>query len=52
MSTMPGLIGLSMASKVICDLAQKPFESHEMDDVKYTAYQRLHFFGIIIKIDL
>ena len=45
MSTMPGLIGLSMAAKVICDLAEKQFKPHEIDDVKYTAYQRLHSYG-------
>lgn len=45
MSTMPALIGLSIASYVICELTGHQINPHEIDDVKFTSYQRLHFFG-------
>ena len=38
MSTMPGLIGLSIASTVLCDIAGHNLNPHEIDDVKFTSY--------------
>lgn len=38
MSTMPALIGLSIASHIICELAGHPMSPHEIDDVKFTSY--------------
>ena len=49
MSTMPAIIGLSIAAHIICKIAEYPMDPHEIDDVKFTSYQRLHFFGNLIE---
>ena len=40
--TMPAILGMTIASYVLCELAGEPYEPHETDYVKSTAVNRVY----------
>ena len=42
LGTMPAIIGMSIASYVLCDLAGEPYSPFETDYVKSTAFNKIY----------
>ena len=42
LGTMPAILGMAIASYVLCDLAGEPYHPFETDYVKSTAISKLH----------